>query len=1272
MRRSLSMWIGILLLVGLLGALAPAWGQEVTAAIVGTVTDPSGAPIAGAAIVARDTERGTVWNAQSNGTGDFNIVRLPVGTYTVEATAPGFEKSVYPPFTLVLNQTARLNFQMKVGKVTQTMEVSGAAPVLQTESVEVSTVIDAATNVSLPLASRDYLQLTLLAPGVTNVDPDGMRQPQNMLNSGRPYINGNREQANEYLVDGILNSEDKNNETGYTPSVDAIQEFNLITQNASAEFGNYQGGVVSVSTKSGTNSFHGGAYEFFRNDALDANLASAGWTQGVDDGVLGFNAQGVQNKPELRYNQFGGTIGGPIIKNKLFFFADYQGQRLVNSGITGAQFLTSKARGGDFSQICVSGFTGGLCGDTALGPNGLDLDVNGNPKNTAPVLANQLVAPNSGGHNSLYYLNPAQIPVIINGKPTGDTQPIPVANNNLAVSGPAGFAAAYTINSVASNFFGSKYYPLPAVDTLTGNNLFYNSGNELNNNQYDVKIDFNASQKDHVFGRWSHMDLKQPATTGCLFCNSGAVEGSDEPVKNAVVNWTHSINSNLLNEARFGFNAVRFDQNLTPTSSLGDISQTLGITGGNFQAPGLVEIDITGNAGGAASLGLRNLVQIFHSTQGQFEDNVIYTYGRHQIKSGFQFERERQDYIYPGNNGALGYLGVSTLTNSGLADFWLGDVAGGAASQRDTGGQLGDPVKLRGNVFAGYVQDDWRVTPTLTLNLGVRFEDHTPLYETTNREVNFGLYTGTIYTYTGVDGTAKFSNQALYNNYLGVGDWMPRIGLAWSPAVLGGKSVFRAGFGISSFVEGGGGNEELTQNLPFGFLQQQALGGPGTIGSGFPSITAAACPTGINQSCYAGQRIRVFDQNFRPAMVNQWNLTFQQELSKSLTFQLGYVGQRGAHLLNFEDIEQRVPLNAAGKVAGRGDLIVSQMSGPYLGGGSVPCVSGPGTLGAQCGAPGSLYQADQAKNNYQNPSDPTTPIVLEGAALAGTNMSNSDQSYNALQAVLQKRMSNGLQAQVSYTWSKCLSNSPGYFGTGWGSTNATSSGGQPGWENIYNPRLDWGPCYYDQTHILTSYVTYQLPFGRGKQFGHDMNPALSSVLGNWEIGGIVTLHSGNALTLNNFGGWGVGGNSDNTGGVGPQTLADLPDCGGTVKILNQRVYANATPGQAGYIQYIDPSPSNASPAAPGTFGTCGIGNVRGPGYANVDLSLHKGFLFTESKKLEFRFEALNAFNHPVWTFTGGPAGGSFDPGTAGSNANFGRITGSQGARQLQLALKFSF
>jgi hypothetical protein len=1211
----------LLTLAGIVGTMTPAMGQEVTAGIVGTVTDPSGAPINRAEVAVRDTDRGTVWTALTTDSGAYSITLLPVGTYEVKVTAPGFQTSVHPPFVLVLNQTARVDVQMKVGKISETVEVTGAAPILQTQTTEVSTLIDAATNVSLPLASRNYLQLTLLAPGVTNVDPDGMRTPQNMLNSGRPYINGNREQANEYLVDGILNSEDKNNETGYSPGIDAIQEFNLITQNAPADFGNYQGGVVSVSTKSGTNSLHGDLFEFFRNDALNANEASAGWTQGINNGVLGFNAQGVLNKPELRYNQFGGTIGGPIIRDKLFFFADYQGQRLVNAGQTGAQVLTAQARTGDFGQLCTD-FGGTF--------NGAGVCTGATP----PIgVATQLIYP------------------------SGPNAGLPIPNNNLA-------AAGYTVDPVASAIFGmTKYYPLPSINSLAANNVFYNSGNDLNNNQGDLKIDYNLSQKDHIFGRWSQMDLNQPSFTGCVFCNTGAVEGSDEPVRNAVVNWTHAITPNLLNEARFGFNAVRFSSSETPTSSLGDISQQLGIAGGNLQEPGLVQLNIVGNNSGSAALGLQNLIQIFHSTQGQFDDGLILTHRRHQIKFGFQYVRERQDYVYQGNNGALGFIGFGDATNSGLADFWLGNVAGGSGSQRDTGGVVSDPAQLRGNVYGIYGQDDWRVTNTLTLNLGLRFEDHAPLYETQNRAVNFGLYTGTIYTATGQDGTAKFGNQALYNNYTGIGDFLPRVGFAWSPEMWHGKTVIRGGFGISQFEEGGGSNEELTLNLPYGILQQQAAGGLGTLSNGFGAATSTECPGGINQACYeGGVRLRIFDQNFKPAMVDQWNLTIQQQLTNTLTFQMGYVGARGAHLLNFEDVAQSVPLNAEGQVVGAGQLIASRVPGPFLGGGT----------------PGSLYLADNPQFNTPNCGTAGNP-VCGAETLAGANMSNSDQKYDALQVVLQKRMSQGLEGQVAYTWSKCMSNSPGYFGTGWGSFNATSSGGQPGWENDYNPRLNWGPCYYDQRNILTSYVTYQLPFGRGKQFGHDMNPALNAVLGNWEIGGIVTLHSGNSLTFNNFGGWGVGGNSDNTNGIGPETLANLPDCNGPVKILNQKVNASGT--SAAYIQYIDPSPNNVSPAAANTFGTCTVGNARGPAYANFDLSLHKGFSFTETKRLEFRAEALNAFNHPVWTFLGGPDNGSFDPGTfslsstgqeVSSNPNFGRITGSQGARQLQFALKFYF
>src|SRR5215472_1422387 len=261
--KSLTLVLVASLLTALSVGAPAAWSQEVTANIVGTITDPTGAPIVGAEVAATDTERGTVWKAATNETGAYNILRVPVGTYQVKASAAGFQTTSYPSFVVQLNQTARVDVSMKVGKVTETVEVSGAAPVLQTESTEVSTVVDSAAVTTLPLAGRNYLQLGLLAPGTTTNNPRGINEPQNLDGGSRPFINGNREQANQYFLDGILNSEDKNNETSFMPNVDAIGDFNIITQNASAEFGDYEGGVISVSTKAGTNKFHGSIYEFF-------------------------------------------------------------------------------------------------------------------------------------------------------------------------------------------------------------------------------------------------------------------------------------------------------------------------------------------------------------------------------------------------------------------------------------------------------------------------------------------------------------------------------------------------------------------------------------------------------------------------------------------------------------------------------------------------------------------------------------------------------------------------------------------------------------------------------------------------------------------------------------------------------------------------------------------------------------------------------------------------------------------------------------------------
>src|SRR5437870_13073179 len=319
----LSIFALVVSLLLSLGLAPTAWTQEVTAAIVGTVTDPSRAPVKDADVSATDTDRGTVWAAKTNDAGAYTLPRLPIGSYTVKVSASGFSTSQIPAFTLVLNQTGRVDVQMKVGQVSETVEVTGAAPVLQTETTQVSTIIDSVTNDLLPLATRNYVELTLLSPGSVSPDPANFNNGDNTASGARPYINGNREQANNFILDGMDNNQVSDNLLGYTPAPDAIQEFNLITNNASAEFGNFMGGIVNATIKSGTNSYHGDVWEFFRNDKLNANS----WSNNFHTNAAG--AWDPLPKSKLRWNMFGATLGGPLLKNKLFLFVDYQDPRFA-------------------------------------------------------------------------------------------------------------------------------------------------------------------------------------------------------------------------------------------------------------------------------------------------------------------------------------------------------------------------------------------------------------------------------------------------------------------------------------------------------------------------------------------------------------------------------------------------------------------------------------------------------------------------------------------------------------------------------------------------------------------------------------------------------------------------------------------------------------------------------------------------------------------------------------------------------------------------------
>ena len=306
-----------------------ALGQDVSAKITGTVTDASGAVISGATVTATEKSRGTVYPTQTNSAGVYYLSPLPIGDYVLKISAPGFASVERPSFSLAMDQTARIDITMPVGQASQTVQVTGAPPLLQTDQTFLGTVLDARANVTLPLATRNYNQLTLLSPGAVSLNPGAFTGSQASFQVGRPYINGNREQTNNYILDGMDNNQIDNNDVAFAPSVDAIQEFNLISQNAPASYGNYLGGIISVTIKSGSNDFHGDVFEFIRNNALNANTWANGLTKGekaVYSRELN-NPDGTGLKPILRWNEFGGSVGGPIIKNKLPFFADYQGSR---------------------------------------------------------------------------------------------------------------------------------------------------------------------------------------------------------------------------------------------------------------------------------------------------------------------------------------------------------------------------------------------------------------------------------------------------------------------------------------------------------------------------------------------------------------------------------------------------------------------------------------------------------------------------------------------------------------------------------------------------------------------------------------------------------------------------------------------------------------------------------------------------------------------------------------------------------------------------------
>ena len=840
----------LLLLASLLLLSCLGWAQEVTGSIVGTVLDPNGAAVAGATITAKDLDRGTILTTTTNDEGAFNISGVPVGRYEVKVAAKGFTSAANPAFRLTLNQTARLNFQLRVGQAAETIEVTAVAPLLQTDTSLLGNVVDSVTVASLPLSTHNTNQLTLIsAPGVITPNLFGFQAAQNSFGTGRPYVNGAREQENNFLLDGMDNNQPDNNDVGYVPAPDAVQEFNLITGSAPADFGNYLGGVVNVTVKSGTNDFHGSLYDYLRRGGLNANSWQnnhACTPSSPTTFICGRDAAGNQiaPRPPLHYDNFGFTFGGPIIQNKLFFFSDYA-ESLFSQPATvrPVNLIPDLQRTGDFSALCPEGFTGGIC--------------------------------NNAGHQ-LY--DPAS-----SATPGGRTA---FANNLIPIG---------RLNSAARAIVTSPFYPGGAL---------INNVNQFKTNSYqgDLKIDFVPSQKDHLTGRWSQQFITAPQS------NSFQLLGDSDrtfPLKNLVLDETHTFSASLLNDARIGFQYFPVTEGFSnPTGQ--NLSALFGIAGVTSDFLPGITFNAPGNQPGA--IGNPDLVQSFHDTTWQFEDTATWTHGHHVIHGGFQAFHYIMNDIYPGNAGLAGqflfsgqFTGNNTNSNGNpVADFMLGlpqDV------QQGNGG--GGTKYLRNSLFGVFGQDNWRIKDNLTLNLGLRWELITARTTNNGQDVNFDLITG------------KPTIGSGYNTYNGIGNFQPRLGLAWQPhsnSPWTRNTVVRAAYGISSFMEANGVNNLPYQNPPF--VQAHEIINPATqalptstLSQGFAGFPASACTIAtlqaLSPACLSGITLHLTNPNLQPAIDQQWNLTIQRQLGTRTSVSVGYVGNKIDHMSDIFIFNQR-------------------------------------------------------------------------------------------------------------------------------------------------------------------------------------------------------------------------------------------------------------------------------------------------------------------------------------------------------------------------------
>ncbi len=968
------------------------FAQGIRATVTGRVTDSSGSVVPGAKITITNTGTNETRAVEAGGEGDYTIPQLPPGDYTLTVEQTGFKKTVQR-FTLETGQGARADITLQAGAVTEQVEITAVTPVVSAEDSTIGNVVDQKKIVELPLNGRNYLQLALLQPNV-------FAPAQNSTLGFRGGFNvaGNSEIANNYLLDGIDNNDETTNQPSHTPILDGVREFKVLTGTYSAEYGRQAGGQVIVTTKSGTNDFHGSAYEFHRNSVFDARNFFA------------------PTKPSFRRNQFGGVIGGPIRKDRTFFFGGYEGQRRGQQEAGLANVPTAAMRAGDFSGV----------------PNLFLRD----PLKTGVCSATDKTA------------------CFIDNK-------IPQDRWNSA---GAGLLALY-----------------PAPNATSANNFVSAGTGRFGIDQWSFRIDHKLRENMNLFGSYQFADSTEfyPITNPLCSARDVPGFGCDElqRTQHFTLNWTWTITPRLINEARagysrFGFYRLQEDRDADVVKRLGIKGLTdTGVTPFNNGAPELI-------ASGFVTLGgPTNLPQGRHDNTYHYVESMTFTTGAHTMRWGADIRRFLFNSFFTSfGRGSFRFDG--RFTGHPIADLLLG-----ATFQADR--NLGEPFHNAKTFSSGYYfQDDWKITPKLTLNLGLRYEFNLPPIENTDKIASFDPMTNTIKV--AGDKEAYLSNGLLLlRDRPGIGrrlwdtdknNFAPRIGFAYRP-FNDTKTVIRAGFGsFYNYQIVGNGITPLSRNSPF---RNRQTSGP---------FAATARPLPNVADAFSGNPSVVppgIDPNFKTAYINQWSLGVQRELGQNLVLDVSYLGSSG----------HKSPLG----------VNINQAFQPTPECSVTPVPAGCPSVNAR------------------------RPFQGFGSITGGFISSAGNSNYNGMTVRIERRFSSGLSFLSSYAWSKSIDDGSGI------STGSDSSGVA---QDARNLRAERAASDFDVAHRWVLSYVYDLPFGKGKRIAPSSKVA-DILLSGWQMTGILTMQTGRPFTVTVGRDQSMtGGNADRPNLIGDPKISD--------------------------------------------------------------------------------------------------------------------------------------